>query len=355
VLQAYADFVGSGVVKALSESLPFDIVGSTTNAAVTASESEPVQLTLTVLTSDDLTFSAAMSDPIDGEDEAPFYGVYNAAAAASGKGEERPTFLLSFAPLLHNVGGDFIVNTLNAASGGVPDFGTMAVDNTEDYHDSITVFNGEGYPRSLGILLVYGDVTPRYYRASISEERIFREEGVVTASAGNQLQTINDMPVEDYLVSLGIRRGADGHVVGVNAYPFIVNYNDGTPPVVRILFAITPEGYAVCGGDIPVGSTLSVGSIDGESVVRATTAAIQQLLEDGKPNALIMFSCIGRYFALGFRTTLESDAVAGLLNEAGVPFAFAYSGGEFCPTPGRDAAAAPVNRFHNDTFVALAL
>jgi hypothetical protein len=173
---------------------------------------------------------------------------------------------------------------------------------------------------------------------------------VVTASQGNQLQTINGVSVEDYLLSLGLKKGDDGAIIGVNSYPFIVDYNDGSLPVVRIMFAITPEGYAVCGGDILEGATLTVGSIDGDEVVKATGDELRKILADDKPDAMLVFSCIGRYFALGYEAEREADEVKKLLAGTGIPYTMTYSGGEICPTYATEGEEATINRFHNETF-----
>jgi hypothetical protein len=248
------------------------------------------------------------------------------------------------------VGGDFFVDAMSKISGNVPNFGTIVVDDTIDYHDSHVICNGELYRDRLAFVLVYGEINPRFRFASISKEKIFRDKGVVTSSEGNQLQTINDMSVEKYLMSLGLAKGEDGAIAGINSFPFIVDYNDGTLPVVRIMFAITPEGYAVCGGDIPEGATLSVGSIDGNEVVKATGDKLRAILDEDTPGALLIFSCAGRYLSLGYGTEREADEVRKLMGGTGIPYTFTYSGGEICPTYVTEDATATTNRFHNDTF-----
>jgi hypothetical protein len=353
LLSCYSDFIDSGAVAALRDALPFEFIGTTTLGTVSPGTDSLIALTLMVLTADDLTFVTGLTEPISEENEAFITSGYADAIKNSGI-ESRPSLLFSYAPLLLNVGGDFFVNALTKASGNVPNFGTIVADDTIDYHNSRVILNGETYRDRFAFVLVYGDIKPKFYLASISSEKIFRDKGVVTASNGNQLQKINDVSVEDYLLSLGLTKGEDGTIIGVNSYPFIVDYNDGATPVVRIMFAITPEGYAVCGGDIPEGATLSVGSIDGNEVVKETGEKLRAILEGEKPKALLIFSCIGRYFSLGYEATREVEEVKRLLNDTDIPYMMTYSGGEICPTYPTENVEVTTNRFHNDTFAVCA-
>jgi hypothetical protein len=261
----------------------------------------------------------------------------------------RPSLMVAFAPLLTSVSGDLYVDTLTEVSGGVPLFGTLAVDHHSDYHESRVIYNGEGYTDRLALILFYGTIEPNFYIASISDETLFRGKGVVTAANGNQLQTINNMPVSNYLLSLGLNKNEEGQIVGINSFPFIVDYNDGTQPVVRVMFTLTPEGYAVCGGDIPVGATISVGSIDANEVLATTQVLLDEITKSGKQDGALLFSCVGRYFAQGYDTTAELQKVIGT-NWGSLPYTLCYSGGELCPVHGKDGKLT--NRNHNNTFVA---
>jgi len=355
LLHCYSDFIESGVVEALEGALPFDILGTTTLGTATRGSEELAELTILVLTSDDVTFVTGLSEPILEENEAIITDAYKEAATAAGKFGEKPALMINYAPLLLNVGGDFFVKAATAATGGAPVFGTLAVDDNLDYHDSQVLYKGDAYKDRLAFLLLFGDVTPKFYLASISEEKVLRDKGVVTDATGNQLREINDVSVSDYLSSIGLTKEEDGTISGINAHPFVVDYNDGTVPVVRIMFAITPEGYAVCGGDIPVGATLSVGFIDGDEVVKATVERLDEIISSEKPNALLIFSCVGRYFSLGYNTSREADEVSSVLDDTDIPYTLSYSGGELCPTQSTEGDAELTNRFHNDTFIVCAL
>jgi hypothetical protein len=351
-LTCYSDFLESGTVREICGALPFEVIGSTTLSSATEGSSGELLLTLMVLTSDDVSFSVGLTGPILSEDPTPLREAYESALAAGGA--EKPALMITFAPLLMNVGGDFYVNSFTEISGGTPNFGMMAVDHNSDYHETRVIRNGEAWADRCAFVLLFGEVRPRFFMASISPEKIFREKGVVTDSRGNQLRTVNGRPVTEYLRSIGLNRDENETIVGINSFPFIVDYNDGTLPVVRIMFANTPEGYAVCGGDIPVGATLSVGSINAEEVVATTGKTLTATLADGKCDCLLMFSCVGRYFTLGYEPMIEIDKVREILSAAGIPWQLTYSGGEFCPVRARSGEAI-TNRSHNDTIVICAL
>jgi small ligand-binding sensory domain FIST len=243
------------------------------------------------------------------------------------------------------------VSAFTDITGGVPNFGMISVDHNTDYHESRVICNGEAFADRYAFILVSGETEPRFFMGSISAEKIFQEKGVVTGSAGNQLQTVNGRPVVDYLQTIGLDKKDDGTIIGINSFPLIVDYNDGTTPVVRAVFAQTPEGYAVCGGNIPVGATLSVGAIDAGEVISTTTDAVTAALASGKIGCLLLFSCVGRYFSLGYNPMSEIEKIRRLVDETGIPYHLAYCGGEICPVYTKDREKSTTNRNHNDTIV----
>jgi hypothetical protein len=344
ILSCFADFVSSGVAAALAAKLPFPIAGCTTLAASTNGVQGNVILVLTVLTSDDVEFETGITGPISAEDDGPLKAAWDKVLA---KRKEKPSLMISFAPLLNNVSADFFAESWSAITGNVPNFGTLAVDHNQDYHESQTILGAGAFRDRYVFVLCYGDLEPRFFVGGISEGKAFREKGVVTASQGNQLKGVNGVSVADYLVSLGLKRDENGVIQGINSFPFILDYNDGTQPVIRVMFAITPDGSAVCGGKIPVGATLTVGFISAEEVLLNTEKVLRKALENIGDRSLLIFSCVGRYFAQGFNSSAEMDRVQKILGDR--PFHLAYSGTELCPVYGKDGSIA--NRGHNDTII----
>jgi hypothetical protein len=352
LMTCYAEFITSETVRGICSALPFEVVGSTTLGNTTVGSSDRILLTLMVLTSDDISFHVGLTAPLAGEDESALASAYSEAASGiNGK----PSLMLCFAPLLMNLSGDFFANAFSKISGGVPLFGMLSVDHNIDYHESSVIHNGEAYLDRAAFILFEGEVRPKFFIGSISSKKIFRQKGVVTASKGNQLQSVNNVPAVDYLLTLGLTKNDAGTISGINSFPFIVDYNDGSEPVVRATFSQTPEGYVVCGGDVPVGSTLSVGSIDADEILSTAAEAAQTAVSSGKPDCLIIFSCVGRYFTMAYDPMGEVEKIGHILGETGIPYCIAYSGGELCPVPVSNSDGEIANRSHNDTLIICSL
>jgi hypothetical protein len=346
IVSCFADFISSGVVSALAERLPFPIVGTTTLAAAASGFQGEIVLILTVFTSDEIEFIVGVTGTIMEEDEAPLKAAWEEATAGKlGK----PSLMLSFAPLLANASADFYVDTWSRITGNIPNFGTLTVDHNKDYHEAQTIMGKEAFRDRYVFVLFYGSLKPEFFVGGLSEEKAFREKGVVTSSHGNLLKEVNGVPVADYLASLGLEKDESGVLKGINSFPFILDYNDGTPPVIRVMFAITPDGSAACGGKIPKGTTLSVGIMNIEEVLTTTSNLLHQAKEKAREGkkSLLIFSCVGRYFAQKYNTTAEMDKAQEILGD--VPFHFCYSGTELCPMLGKDEKIA--NRSHNDTII----
>ncbi|MDR0402112.1 MAG: FIST C-terminal domain-containing protein [Treponema sp.] len=344
LVSCYAEFINSGVVAALADALPFPIVGITTIAAVVPGGQGEMLLSLTVLTADDVEFVIGVTDPFSGEDEAPFRAAWEKTGAGR---PDKPALMLSFAPLLMNVAADFYAEVWTNITGNVPNFGTLAVDHNQDYHESQTIMGGETWRDRYVFVLCYGKLEPKFFVGGVSEETAFREKGVVTSSLGNLLKEVNGVSVHEYLTGLGIPQDDQGSLMGINSYPFILDFKDGAQPVIRVMFAVTPDGFAVCGGKMPVGATLTVGTINGDEVLNTTAAVLGQALKAAEGKIMLIFSCIGRYFAQGFNIHAEMDKTREILKDT--PFSLVYSGGELCPVYGKDGSRT--NRSHNDTMV----
>jgi hypothetical protein len=254
--------------------------------------------------------------------------------------------IFSCSPLFFNIAGDNVVQAIDEVSGGVPLFGTLAVDHTTDYHTSQTIFNKSASINKLSTILISGDIKPSFSVASMLDTKIMRQKAIVTKSRDNILMEVNNMSVLDYLRSIGLARS--GKIEGLNTIPFTIDFNDGGKPVVRAIFSMTPEGYAVCGGSMPVNTTLGIGSIDHDDVLLTTKEAMGNLPLETENNGLFIFSCVSRNMALGFDISAEMDTIQNAIGGK-VPYMMAYSGGEICPVSIGEGKL--INRFHNDTII----
>lgn len=345
LLTCYSDFVESGVAQAISERLPFDVIGCTTIANGVNGNASMMMLSLSVLVSKDVCFHTAQTGSLL-ETQDSIREAYQAALAEAG---QQPEMIFALLPLIPHLGGELLLNVLDEVSGGVPVFGTLACDHNVDYHTSVTMFNGVTAPDCIVMALFTGNVQPKYIISSISEEKMQQQRSVITASEGSLLKQINNMPSLDYMKTLGLVQG--GGIEGMNAIPFLVDYNDGTPAVARAMYLVQPDtGDIVCGGNMPVGATLAIGNLDAEDVLKTAKKGSQMLCENGPISCAFFFPCLSRILVLGARSDGEAQAVAEQLGD--IPHHFSYSGGELCPV--FNAAGQASNRFHNFTIIGCA-
>ncbi|MCL1901781.1 MAG: hypothetical protein FWG51_05235, partial [Firmicutes bacterium] len=102
-----------------------------------------LDLAIIMITSDDVVFTASCSSSLKDastkdELEAPLSEMYQSALKGH---SEKPKLILSAAPLLLHQAGDNYVDILSSVSGGVPNFGTLAVDDSVNYENSYVIFN----------------------------------------------------------------------------------------------------------------------------------------------------------------------------------------------------------------------
>jgi hypothetical protein len=345
VIACHYEFVSSGALKAISDALPFDIVGTITSAQAVRDEAGILLLTIMVLTSDDVDFVTKLTPSLLSE---PGKVIEKSYAEAAGARTDKPALVLSFAAFLLQNSGDEYVNVLAKASGDVPIFGTLAVDDTLDFANSFMIYNGEHYRDCMALLMIYGDVKPGFFIATMSRNKIFGREALITKSEGHILKEVNDRPVVEYFEDLGLTKASETQYA-MSSLPFMLDYKDGTPPVSKVFISLTPEKYAICAGVMPEGSILRIGVFDREDVLLTTEEALQKMLADSQnASALLVYSCISRSMTLGAEQLAELELVREKAGDR-LPFMMAYSGGEICPTRVSDEKA--INRFHNNAFV----
>ncbi|MDR3073558.1 MAG: hypothetical protein LBV01_02385, partial [Deltaproteobacteria bacterium] len=278
IVTCYYEFIDTGVLEALCRALPFELIGCTVFGSATNKGYSMEQLSLAVLTSDEIRFSTSLSPEISKDNvDAPIQtGWQDARAKLPGD----PGLILAFLPMMSEVSGDYLLRRLDAVCGGLPIFGTLSNDASTTYKESQTFLNGEAYPRRMALLNLHGPVNPRFYVASISPKNIQHQKAIVTDSDEYLLKGVNNLPFIDYLSTIGVQKET---LTAVNILPFMVDYGDGTAPVALGVYNIQPEG-ALCGGKVPVGASLTFTEIDYNSVMETAESALRQALDDVEKN-----------------------------------------------------------------------
>ena len=336
-LFCHPDFIETGVAQGIAAALPFDVVGATTVCNLTEGLRDLAGLTISVITSDSVEFSAASLSGCGTEEE--IVKVYEMVSEGrSGV----PSLIFPFAT---TAGGDIAVNVLDRLTGGqTPFFGTNAVDNTADASQAVALHNGNAFHKGLTMIAAWGDLKARFLVSEISEDFIQKQHAVVTKSEGHIVMSINDISPADYLNSIGISlEQADGNL---HAIPFFVDFCDGTKPAGRVFYKLTPEGYIITGGAMPINSTFAVGSLDGDDIANLTNRTLDDILSSGKSTGVLLFPCVSHFWTL---ENMPFELIQDRLDEK-IPYQVFYSGGEICPV--YDADGKMHNRFHSFTCVA---
>jgi hypothetical protein len=344
IVHCYSDFVDGGLVKALCEKLPFDVVGSTTFSLLARGNISTVGLVLTVLTSDTVSFTTGVSVPVTDTVDEPVTELYKNLTAGL---PQKPAMFLPFVPFMKNVGGDEFIEKIDALSGGIPAFGTLSISNEPDFSRSYTILNGEYYPGSLVLAALTGDVDPVFLSASVTDDNILKQKAVVTGSNRNILQSVNNMPTVTYLETLGLAKNGD--ISGLESMPFIVYLQDGSR-LIRACIGATEEGGVILCGAVPLNSTLALSTMGLEDVVNSTADKVAEALKKAQAQGrgILMYSCAARYWAQGVQVTAEEEKVDEKIGDA-APYHFVYSGGEIFPEFLGDGKV--VNHLQNDSLI----
>ncbi|MDR2087898.1 MAG: FIST C-terminal domain-containing protein [Clostridiales Family XIII bacterium] len=343
-------FVESGFVPLLCERLPFEIVGFTTIACATGEDFGSDMLSLSVLTSDDVLFSVAHSASFDLRDIAgPLGAAYRRAEAAL---PARPALVLAQFPLDLSIGVSQMLNAIIAVADGVPVFGSLPCDATPDYHNSVVICNGEVFPHAAALLLLCGNVRPRFFVENVCHSEDMQEQyGIITESDDCVLKRINDMPFLDYIEEIGISREV---LQEVKAFPvpFKVNYNEGTKSLIRVLYSVTSEGHAVFASEMPAGGSIAMQRFNYDSVMETVENMLDLLRSLRDVSGVFLYSCVGRNFQLGGKAEDEMLRIRARLNGK-MPYHLCYAGGEVCPL--KDETGVFVNHSHSYSLVACVL
>ncbi len=353
ILSTHVDAIHEGVVEMLCKALPFEIVGMTSFASATQKGFGWEMLNLVILESDNVRFAAVISEPLEGEDYKECIArAYDKAKEAL---EEEASLIVAYAPFIKSLGGQDMISGLTQASGDAPIIGALASDHTRDATESFVVYNGEAHPSSMALLCMAGPVNARFYFASLQDAGIKNKRATITASDFCTVSQVNDVPVMQYLSTLGF--SAKDWEGASLAIPFLVDYKDGAPNVARELLRVTPEGHMVFGGEMPEGAYMNLALQTSEEIIRSTKAVLQTIAEERPANAaILMVGCVGRAMILGTKPLGEAQLLTEILGGE-QPMFLLYARGEMCPTYAMPKVGVEkrVNRFHNFSFTACVL
>ncbi|MDR2124876.1 MAG: FIST C-terminal domain-containing protein [Desulfovibrio sp.] len=346
ILAFHPDFLETGVVKAVSEALPCDSIGGTTSALAVPGTLGDLLLSVTVLTSDDVEFRAG-AVLLEDDYSAPIRELYTRLAPHAG---EKPALLLTAAPVIYNAGGDEFLEALDAESGGVPVFGSLAASPLPGFSGLACCMNGAHHTNLFTLIAAFGDVDPQFYHTDIPNSKVIQQNAVITQAERNLLRSVNGMSTLDYLETIGLAE--NGNIIaGIESIPLVLDLDDGTR-LVRAISRTTQQGHIQVYGNVLQGAAIGFSGCDAQDVLStARQSVVRPLAAAGRECALII-SCEARKWTLGARPTAEMHEIAEGLDTL-LPYRIVYAAGEFCPVKTKDGRL--VNSFQNFSMIACVL
>jgi len=336
ILHCYHEFIDSTVVKALSEKLPFAIVGITVPSVCVRGKSSSMGLMLNVLTGDNVDFVTSLSDPID-------VGGANLAQVTRKlcddvaneldelNARKNPPMLMTFAPFLHvlKINADEFVDEISGAFPNVPVFGALSFSDKIDFSECYTLYNGQSYENSAVLIALSGDVSPTFLTLAVPENNIICEMATVTKSEGNIIHSINGMSAEDFVISIGLVE-QKGELEKLYTTPMIARLDDGST-IVRVCIAGDGSGGAIMGGHVPEGAKIGFALLELSDIVSTSEEISKKALDVSRGKNMIIYSCTARIDFMGVtQRELEIKTISALLGESN-SYCLAYAGGEIFP------------------------
>ncbi|MDR2717009.1 MAG: FIST C-terminal domain-containing protein [Treponema sp.] len=327
LLFCHAQFIEMGVTEAVCKSLPFDVVGCTCMYLALPSQAGEMMLTVTVLTSDDTEFAAGICEPLTIKNtETCINALYQKTAASLGG---TPALAFAFPPTMLNLTIDVMAAALDRASGGLPVFGTVALDMHVHIRNPRTIYKGAAYSDRMALLLLKGPVNPRFFSLRFPEKSSLAHDAVITDADGARLISINNRPAASFLKEVGLIH--DDKNSYTHAIPLVVEDSGGANPEVVVVQDIDSNGTLICSRHIPVGGILNIGAIIEEHILESAQTLIQEIKKNQGGAGLFIFSCFLRTVVLGGGAAVEVELIQRELS--GYPGSYLYlnSGGELCP------------------------
>ncbi len=353
IVAVHSEYIETGVFDAVMEILPFPVIGCTTVSQSAGESVEMYLMSVLVLTSDDCTFSYGYSDeiPEDGDVRAVTEECYN-RLKENLDGENKLTIFLP-PPYVAHCSYDYI-SVLTELDKKVPVFGTIANEESASYYNSRTVFNNELFRNRFVMLLISGDVNPRFYMGSIGESDIVLPEiGQITKAEKNILYEINDMSAGDFFESYGFQIGGD-HNAAILTSTMMLDYKspDGTTrKVARAIFTMQGD-KGICLSNIQEGHTISIAHATPDTVMTTAAEVVEKIKEENQGGTILIYTCMARRYALLGNPLKEFQFLSDELKDD-YTFLAACSSGEICPITVDDETAD--NQEHNHTIVVCVL
>lgn len=355
IVSTHIDYVHSGVYAAVCDVLPFTPLGGTTIFTATNDEMSTFVLSIMVLTSDDCEFSFAVSDAIPKKDGiAKVVGDCYKKVLAGLTSEPKLAFAFSLFDTTHFT--DEYVAGMNAVNSTVPIFGTLTIsEENNQFKPGRLLIGKDAYENHMAIVAVSGDISPKFYMASVSTDGIISPDvGIVTKSDHNRVYEVNNMSSLEFFTKIGYY--VSNLDKGSQSTNILMRLKNEAGDVVSTwagdVYAHI-DGVGMFSTIVPVGTVLSVFSVTGEEIMKTAKDVVSRIQANHTDGTILMYTCASRQFTLV--TEDPAKEYNYLRDELGInhTLLIAASGGEMCPSSLTDNAL--YNKGHSFTLVACAL
>ena len=321
------------------------IFGATTATEFTENGIGDPGITLLLLDIDTNYFKIVLKD----SDQSSLYEAASGIAATALGSFSNPAFIL-LAPHTKTPGDDIIKGIMKHAGEDVTIIGGIAGDTIKLEGTVFTNHESTGN----GILCLVLDQDKIEVKGiAISGWKPLGTEKKVTKSEGLWVHTIDDQPamdiVEKYIGNESLSENNADNIVKLNTtYPLQVTRNGSSPAMIPTLYFNKETRAVMCGQSLPEGTTFRFSLPPDFDVIDSVIESSRSVKENHLPtaDALIVFSCVGRYETLGPMMSEEIEGLAGTWKK---PMAGFFSLGEF----GSVAGGKP--EFHGTTCSWVAL
>jgi hypothetical protein len=173
----------------------------------------------------------------------------------------------------------------------------------------------------------------------------------VTKSEGNHVYTVDNIPVLDLTAKYGglnLTESLDFPVEVASRFPLQLQRQEGDPVMRPGLMIDWSDRSFYCSGSVPQGSKVRFSLPPDFDVIDKVIQGCEELKATEMPeaDALIIFSCAGRFITLG---PLINDEIGGMHKVWNVPMTGMFSNGELARATGGNL------EMHNLTTVCIAM
>ena len=332
-------------VQSLLNNKGIAVFGATTATEFTENGIGDTGITLLLLDIDTNYFKIVLKD----SDQSSLYEAASGIAATALGSFSNPAFIL-LAPHTKTPGDDIIKGIMKHAGEDVTIIGGIAGDTIKLEGTVFTNHESTGN----GILCLVLDQDKIEVKGiAISGWKPLGTFKKVTKSEGLWVHTIDDQPamdiVEKYIGNESLSENNADNIVKLNTtYPLQVTRNGSSPAMIPTLYFNKETRAVMCGQSLPEGTTFRFSLPPDFDVIDSVIESSRSVKENHLPtaDALIVFSCVGRYETLGPMMSEEIEGLAGTWKK---PMAGFFSLGEF----GSVAGGKP--EFHGTTCSWVAL